>query len=116
MEKLFRGKRVDNGEWVEGICVGECDNKHYMFASEFVGGIPDLIEIDPETKCQYIGFEDKNCKKIFEKDLLDFDEDVWGGPFIPEVVPSIAEIIKDGLFGTISDIAKYRAVVGTIYD
>lgn len=66
---LFRGKRIDNGEWVEGdlvhsvykindVCVGQYGNE--------VG----MHEVDPSTICQCTGRNDKNDKLIYENDIM----------------------------------------------
>lgn len=65
-EILFRGKRVDNGKWVEG---------NYSID---VSGRVDILPIDnlvffeviPETVGQYTGVDDCTGRKIFEGDLV----------------------------------------------
>ena len=93
-EILFRGKRKDNGEWVEGLLWKKKYNTTILFISCF----PDkddneeVFVIDPETVGQYTGVTDKNGKKIFEGDIVK-------GLFLHSSPVNSVIAFHDGTFG-----------------
>ena len=78
---LFKAKRIDNGEWVEGYLIYSkkdcyiCE-KPYECMDEYSSlngqsyGFGGFKLVDPSTICQCTGLTDKNGQKIWENDIL----------------------------------------------
>lgn len=74
-EILFKAKRIDNGEWIEGHYT-ECRGETFIgidTSSMFEIFSPPVIrwfKVSSETICQFTGFYDKNGNRIWDNDIV----------------------------------------------
>lgn len=126
-EILFHGKRIDNGEWVEGslhIEWGETDKDGNCERDYRILGMRgECYYIDPATVGEFSGKCDDNDRRIFEGDIAD-------GLFCFTTPVRAVCVFKDGAFGlkwTLGSVDHFSAftsicnvacevVVGNIYD
>lgn len=76
-EIKFRGKRIDNGEWIVGNLIGTdvivgdiVDWDDEYFCTEF------WLKVDPETVGQYTGLPDEDGTDIYERDRFQHKDDI----------------------------------------
>lgn len=129
-EILFKAKRMDNGEWVEGYyrripCMGMLE--HYIMPRNPKNRM-EQYAIDPDTICQYTGLTDKNGRKIWENDIVNCKKYI-GGNYVDYCIEAGYVEMKHGAFGLhrIKYDAYYRTfkdwledyeyeVIGNIFD
>ena len=81
-EILFRGKRTDNGEWVEGLLfyshglgvykITKSNGWIPSYSNPDEGESTEYIDIISDTVCQFTGITDKNGIKVFEGDIAKY--------------------------------------------
>lgn len=65
-EIIFRGQRIDNGEWVYGYVIHSENDGSWAITNEH----EYLQDVDGNTVCQFTGMKDRNGKRIFEFDIV----------------------------------------------
>jgi uncharacterized phage protein (TIGR01671 family) len=120
-EIRFRGKRLDNGEWVYGwYGHKEATDQHFIMI-ERLHDVPEYgsyfvdVEVYPETIGQYTGLKDKNGKEIYEGDIISTDLD---RPFNIVVFRNGAFVFQchDNGKDYYDYMFSYGEVIGNIYE
>ena len=142
-EILFKAKRIDNGEWVEGsyykqdYFYGDEVEKHIIITSSdaLTNDFDlDFYEVIPETLCEFTGRYDKNGKRIWENDIVHltdvrydaewraivefgnpYGEYTWGWNFYH--IGAKAKVNTDILlWAEMEDVGVYCEVIGNHFD
>lgn len=118
-EILFRGKRIDNGEWEYGGCVFT-ENKVCLIYNQTHSIDLQGCTVEENSVGQYTGWTDKNGKKVFEGDIVRYNDTIHkvifctinGSAFFGITMPERGEIWNfDGI-----TCANKMEVIGNIHD
>ena len=140
-EILFKAKHKGTGKWIEGFycslqettyCFKEdyerfpVQTHHYIVQDTMTDwGLPNkfsFYEIDPSTLCQFTGLIDKNCKKIFENDIVGLHSEYQEKYYCGQVKYGEFNCsCCDGVYGWYfdnEDIRYYKnyEVIGNVFD
>lgn len=68
-EILFKGKRLDNGEWVQGYLFCIWGRAYICWGT--INDVPDMKEVDPETVCRHTGKIYMDKEEAYEGDIFE---------------------------------------------
>lgn len=120
---LYRGKRIDNGEWVYGFyfCMYHDDDRKHLhhFIIPLNVSIPKdrpigeiQVEVDPDTVGQCVSdLTDRNGKKIFEGDIVCES----GDAYMRDEIHIVTNLTNYGVINSLFEMEKYE-VIGNIHD
>ena len=119
---LYRAKRKDNSEWVEGFLMDDKYINTPFNDNDACGRFDDPVEIDPSTISQCTGLKDKNGKLIWENDIIEAHLD----NLFPEDISRFQVLWKDYSFKIrlekelyddfCDDLSELFEVAGNIFD
>lgn len=125
-EILFRGKRLDNGEWVYGnFCMdaleqtrGLCGLDGFIRRYNTDTKRMEMYEVDRETVGQYTGLVDKNGRRIFDGDIVKSIETKETGvvQFFPEHSAFMVWCKFSNEVGFLYECTSIAEVIGNVHD
>lgn len=133
-EMLFKGKRIDNGEWVFGDLIHEPYRIVIQYYEDEIKGKGNCaktgskkrikVTVDPETVCQHTEVDDKNGKNIFHKDIVSAPFTGYGGKKCTRI--GVVEYLKGAFCVNWNDSEEYGKnflgyvngieVIGNVFD
>lgn len=139
---LFKAKRLDNGEWVQGNLIQSCDAtdgwesiiipvKNSNMFTKHIGhgygnlGFENWYRVNPSTICQCTGLKDKNGKLIWENDVVAYwdtystDSGYAEADCIGEVVwdeETLSFQVTNRLSAESYEVLDECSVIGNIFD
>ena len=101
-EVIFRGKRANNGEWIEGdVLQTRYHSGHIEYQIMPQTPVSSAVPVLPETIGQFTGLADKNGVRIFEGDICRFKR--FNDIHVGEIVFNVT---------TASFVMRYQSIVG----
>lgn len=121
---LWRGKRVDNGEWVEGQFIPSNTNDGYRtyiianakwdYSDDGLDLLEtDIYEVDPSTLGECTGLRDMNGKLIFEGDIVKYKDNCYEIKYLKKYMRFSP--VKPGTVFAVFDYTQSE-IVGNIHD